>query len=86
MTTHTLSLPRTPMDVTPTDLIALNAYSDGWKRDGISGQSRDARGREEGRDDGARGWFGRRRHAGSGRDAPTWYSRPSGEKMVMWRS
>ena len=44
MTTHTLSLPRTPMDVTPTDLIALNAYSDGWKRDGISGQSRDGAG------------------------------------------
>ena len=86
MTTHTLSLPRTPMDVTPTDLIALNAYSEGGngtgspvslarragvKRDGMMGE---------------RGWFGRRRHAGSGRDAPTWYSRPSGEKMVMWRS
>jgi hypothetical protein len=27
VTTHTLSLPRTPMDVIPTLLIALNAYS-----------------------------------------------------------
>lgn len=33
VTTHTLSLPRTPIDVIPTDLIALNAYSVGRRRE-----------------------------------------------------
>ena len=41
VTTHTLSLPRTPMDVIPTDLIALNAYSARHgKRNGTSANRR----------------------------------------------
>jgi hypothetical protein len=83
VTTHTLSFPRTPIEVTPTDLIALNAYSVSWKK------------REDGRS--ASGWTTDEGcvlvDAGRGgatlaiaRDAPTWYRRPSGEKIVMWRS
>ena len=45
VTTTTLSFPLTPMDVTPTDLIALKAYS-ARKGDGEKGWVRKGKGRK----------------------------------------
>ena len=82
VTTHTLSLPRTPMDVIPTDFIALNAYSV-THGEGETGRQRvGGLCTRAGRPDPTEA---RARQPGRG-DAPTWYSRPSGLKMVMWRS
>ena len=82
VTTHTLSLPRTPMDVIPTDLIALNAYSVKAREGERGRQRRGGSCTRAGRSDPTEG---RARRPGYG-DAPTWYRRPSGLKMVMWRS
>jgi hypothetical protein len=88
VTTTTLSFPRTPMDVTPTDLIALNAYSVSnkgrggeRKRGGESGHTQFAFLSASSKEN-VKGYFA----SFGDRHAPTWYKRPSGEKMVMWRS
>ena len=83
VTTHTESFPRTPMVVTPTDLIALNAYSarrtssNRGQSDAIVSLKNIARG---GRDTAPTASSRARAHA------PTWYRRPSGENTVMCRS
>ena len=70
------------MDVIPTDFIALNAYSV-THGEGETGRQRvGGLCTRAGRPDPTEA---RARQPGRG-DAPTWYSRPSGLKMVMWRS
>ncbi len=90
VTKHTESVPRTPIEVIPAAFTALKAYSEPrpqkthrTKQSGGSSRERDPAGTQTDRDGQEnKRWDGQQNN----NHIPTWYKRPSGEKMVMWRS